>query len=76
VPPEEPPYMNGTTDPNVRRVAFPHQQNGSIGLQNLPSSFGSEPHGILSASGWQPGDGLPLRPNASDTWQDLSKFHH
>lgn len=76
VPPEEPPYMNGSTDPTVRRVAFPHQQNGSIGLQNLPSSFGSEPHGLLSASGWQPSDGLPLRTNAGDTWQDLSKFHH
>jgi hypothetical protein len=51
VPPEEPPYMNGSIDPNVRRVAFPHQQNGSVGLQALPSSFGSEPYGLLSTRG-------------------------
>lgn len=76
VPPEDPPYMMGSTDPNVRRVPFPPLQNGSIGLQNLPPSFGPGPHGMLSTSGWQPDDGLPSRPNAGDPWQDLSKFHH
>ena len=75
-PPEEPPYMNGPTDHSMRRVPFSHQQNGSIGLQNLPPSFGPGHHGILSTSGWPPDDGLPLRPHAGDTWQDLSKFHH
>jgi len=76
VPPEEPSYMS-LTDPNVRRVPFPHQQNGSIGMQNLPPSFGPGPHhSLLSTSGWQPDDGLPSRPNPGDAWQDLSKFHH
>ena len=76
VPPEEPSYMMGTTDPNVRRVPFPHQQNGSIGMQNLPPSFGPGPHSLLSTSGWQPDDGLASRPNPGDAWQDFSKFHH
>ena len=76
VPPEDPPYMMGSNDPNLRRMPFPPQQNGSIGLQNLPPSYGSGPHGLLSTSGWHPDDGLPPRPNAGDAWQDLSKFHH
>ena len=76
VPPEEPPYMMGSTDPNVRQLSFPAQQNGAIGLQNLPHSFGPGPHGLLSTSSWQPDDGLPPRQNTGDTWQDFGKFHH
>ena len=74
VPPEEPPFMMGPTDPNVRQMSFPPQQNGAIGLQNLPPSFGP-PHGLLSTSAWQPDDGLP-RQNTGDAWQDFGKFHH
>ena len=73
-PPEEPPYIMDSAD-DVRRLSFPHQQNGSIGLQNLPPSFGSVPHGIISASTWQPSDGLPSRPSAGETWQDFGKYH-
>lgn len=79
VPPEEPPFMMGPTDPNVpnvRQVAFSPQQNGAIGLQNLPPSFGSTPHGLLSTSAWHADDGLPPRQNTGDTWQDFGKFHH
>jgi len=79
VPPEEPPFMMGPTDPNVpnvRQVSFPPQQNGVIGLQNLPPPFGPTPHGILSTSAWQPDDGLPTRQNTGDAWQDFGKFHH
>ena len=76
VPPEEPPYMMGSTDPNVRQVSFPPQQNGAIGMQNLPPSFGPSPHGLLSTSAWQPNDGLPPRQNTGDPWQDFGKFHH
>ena len=76
VPPEEPPFMMGPTDPNVRQVSFPPQQNGAIGLQNLPPSFGPTPHGLLSTSAWQPDDGLPPRQNTGDAWQDYGKFHH
>ena len=76
VPPEDSPYMMGSADPNVRRVPFP-QQNGSMGLQNLPPSFGPGPHGLLlSTSGWQPDDGHPSRPNTGNAWHDLSKFRH
>jgi hypothetical protein len=73
VPPEEPTYIMDSAD-DVRRLSFPHQQNGSIGLQNLAPSFGPVPHGILSAS-WQPDDGLPSRPSAGETWQDFGKYH-
>jgi hypothetical protein len=79
VPPEEPPFMMGPTDPNVpnvRQVPFPPQQNGAIGLQNLPPSFGPTHHGLLSTSAWQPDDGLPPRQNTGDAWQDFGKFHH
>jgi len=72
VPPEEP-YMISSTDPNVRRVPFPQQQNGSI---NLPPSFGPGHNGLLSSSTWPPDDGLTPRQNAGDTWPDFSKFHH
>jgi hypothetical protein len=78
VPPEEPPFMMGPTDPNVpnvRQVSFPPQQNGAIGLQNLPPSFGPS-HCLLSSSTWQPDDGLPPRQNTGDAWQDFGKFHH
>jgi hypothetical protein len=75
VPPEEPPFMMGPTDPNVQQVSFPPQQNGAIGLQNLQPSFGP-PHGLLSTSAWQPDDGLPPRHNTGDAWQDFGKFHH
>jgi hypothetical protein len=77
-PPEEPSFMMGPTDPNVpnvQQVSFPPQQNGAIGLQNLPPSFGP-PHGLLSTSAWQPDDGLPPRQNTGDAWQDFGKFHH
>jgi hypothetical protein len=70
---EEPPYMMGSTDPNVRQLSFPSQQNGVIGLQNLPPSFGPSPHGILSTSAWQPD---ASRQNTGDVWQDFGKFHH
>jgi hypothetical protein len=78
VPPEEPQFMMGPTDPNVpnvQQVSFPPQQNGAIGLQNLQPSFGP-PHGLLSTSAWQPDDGLPPRQNTGDAWQDYGKFHH
>jgi hypothetical protein len=76
VPPEESPYMMGSTDPNVRQMSFPPQQNGAIGLQNLPPSFNPSPHGLISTPAWQPGDGLPHRQNTGDAWQDYGKFHH
>jgi hypothetical protein len=77
VPPEEPPFMMGPTDTNVRQISFPPQQNGAIGLQNLGSSFGpTPPHGLLSTPAWQPDDGLPPRQNTGDAWQDFGKFHH
>ena len=77
VPPEEPPFMLGSTDPNVRRgMSFPQQQNGSIGLQNLSPSFGPDPHGLLSTPGWQADDDLPSRQSAGDAWHDFGKFHH
>ena len=80
VPPEEPPFMMGPTDPNVpnvRQVSFPpQQQNGTIGLQNLPPSFGPTSHGLLSTPAWQPDDGLTPRQNIGDAWQDFGKFHH
>ena len=75
VPPEEPSYMMASTDPCARRLTFPHQQNGTIALQNFPPAFGPGPHGLLPASAWQPNDGLPPRPTASDTWQDYSKYN-
>jgi hypothetical protein len=77
MPPEESPFMMGPTDPNVpnvRQVPFPPQQNGAIGLQNLPPSFGPTPHGLLST--WQPDDGLHPRQNTGDAWQDFGNFHH
>ena len=71
---EEPPsYMMGSTDPNVRQLSFPSQQNGGIGLQNLPPSFGPNSHGILPTSAWQP---EAPRQNTGDVWQDFGKFHH
>jgi len=78
VPPEEPPFILAPTDPNVRQVSFPPppQQNGAIGLHNLPPSFGSTPHGLLSTPTWQPDDGLRPRQNTGDAWQDFGKFHH
>ena len=78
VPPEEPQFMMGSRDPNVpnvQQVSFPPQQNGAIGLQNLPPSF-APPHGLLSTSAWQPDDGLTPRQNTGDAWQDFGKFHH
>ena len=79
VPPEEPPFMMGPIDPNVpnvRQVSFPPQQNGAIGLQNLPPSFGPTSHGLMSTSAWQPDDGLPPRQHTGDTWHDFGKYHH
>jgi hypothetical protein len=75
VPPEEPSYMMTPTDPCARRLTFPHQQNGTIALQNFPPAFGPGPHGLLPAPTWQPNDGLPPRPTASETWQDYGKYN-
>src|SRR5712671_3733564 len=74
VPPEDPSFLLGSTGPNVRRVPFPHQQTGPIGLQNLLPSFGpGPPHGSLSTSAWQPDDS---RQNPGDGWQEYGKFRH
>jgi len=67
VPPEDPSYVMGSTDPNARRVPFPH------GLQNHPPSFVPGTHGLLSTSAWQPDD---PRQNTGDVWQEFGKFHH
>ncbi|KAF8273547.1 hypothetical protein EI94DRAFT_1155357 [Lactarius quietus] len=75
VPPEEPPYMMASSDPCARRLTYPHQQNGTIALQNFPPTFAPGPHGILPPSAWQPNDGLPPRPTASETWQDYGKYN-
>ncbi|KAH9040008.1 hypothetical protein EDB84DRAFT_1014732 [Lactarius hengduanensis] len=75
VPPEEPPYMMASSDPCARRLTFSHQQNGTLALQNLPTSFGPGPHGLLPAPTWQPDDGLPTRPSAGETWPDFSKYN-
>ena len=75
VPPEEPPYMMAPTDPCARRLTYPHQQNGTMALQNFPPTFGPGPHGLLPSSAWQPNDGLPPRPTASDTWHEYGKYN-
>lgn len=75
VPPEEPPYMLASTDTGGRRLTFPHQQNGTIALQNFPPTFAPGPHGLLPASAWQPNDGLPSRSSAGETWQDFGKYN-
>jgi hypothetical protein len=69
VPPEEPTYLMDTAV-DVRRLSFPSQQNGTIGLQNLPPPFASVSHGMLPASAW-PDDGHASRPSAGETWQDF-----
>ena len=74
VPPEEPQYMMAATDHSARRLTFPHQQNGTMALQNFPPTFGPGPHELLP-SAWQPNDGLPPRPTASDTWQGYGKYN-
>lgn len=63
---EEPPYMMGSTDPNVQQLSF----------INLPPSFGPGPHPLLSNSTWQSGDNLPPRQNTGDVWRDFGSFHH
>jgi hypothetical protein len=70
VPPEEPTYLMDTAV-DVRRLSFPSQQNGAIGLQNLPPPFAPVSHGMLPASSWQPDVGLPSRPSVGETWQDF-----
>ena len=66
---EEPPYMMGSTDPNVRHMSF-------VGLQNLPPSFGPSPHTLLPNSTWQSDDNLPPRQNTGDVWRDFGNFRH
>jgi hypothetical protein len=75
VPPEEPAYIMDSAD-DVRRLSFPpHQQNGTIGFQNLLPSFDPVPHDMLSAPAWHPDDGLPSRPSTGETWQGFGKYH-